>query len=377
MNIVNGELITGTIDENSFGAMQSNSILQRIIKDHGNARGREFLDNATKMLLYVIRQNGITMGLDEVYVKGEAYEAIRNILHKANLEALKFITAFYENDTSVLRRAPGRSMRETLELRLRQLLAEARKEAEETAAFFIGDEAHSVIMTKSGARGNILNLGQMSAVVGQQAIRGERINRGYSLRTLPHFKVNDLTPKARGFVESSYRNGLKPEEFFFHAMGGREGLVDTAVRTSTSGYMQRRLVNALQDMVIENDGTVRNSDKNIIQFKFGDDGIDVMHTDHGRAVNLDVLLLKAKALDVSNIRDEIKKESSKKPKTSEKKSTKKLEKEPKKEEVSKDKEVGSDSSEEALQEKFEKETGKNAIWRGNPTKAYLEWKEEQ
>ena len=85
-------------------------------------------------------------------------------------------------------------MRETLELRIRQLLAEARKKAEETAAEFIGDEAHSVIMTKSGARGNILNLGQMSAVVGQQAIRGERINRGYSLRTLPHFKINDLTP---------------------------------------------------------------------------------------------------------------------------------------------------------------------------------------
>ncbi|MEJ2296322.1 MAG: DNA-directed RNA polymerase subunit A', partial [Candidatus Lokiarchaeota archaeon] len=211
--IKNGELITGTIDENSFGAMQSNSILQRIIKDHGNARGRQFLDNATKMLLYVIRQNGMTMGLDEVYVYGKAYEKIHNILEDADEEADKLIKAFYENDTKVLKRAPGRSMRETLELRIRQVLAEARKKAEESAADFIGDEAHSVIMTKSGARGNILNLGQMSAVVGQQAIRGERINRGYSSRTLPHFKINDLTPRSRGFVESSYRNGLKPVEF--------------------------------------------------------------------------------------------------------------------------------------------------------------------
>ncbi|MHA1239944.1 MAG: DNA-directed RNA polymerase subunit A', partial [Promethearchaeota archaeon] len=219
----------GTIDENSFGAMQSNSILQRVIKDHGNARGREFLDNATKMLLYVIRQNGMTMGLDEVYVSGDAYEKIQTILKDANDEAGKLINAYYENDTTILRRAPGRSMRETLELRIRQMLAEARKMAEETAALHIGDEAHSVIMTKSGARGNILNLGQMSAVVGQQAIRGERINRGYASRTLPHFRVGDLTPKARGFVESSYRKGLNPEEFFFHAMGGREGLVDTAM----------------------------------------------------------------------------------------------------------------------------------------------------
>ena len=366
--IKNGELITGTIDENSFGAMQSNSILQRIIKDHGNARGRQFLDNATKMLLYVIRQNGMTIGLDEVYVHGHANEQIQKILQNANDEADKLIEAFYKNDTSVLRRAPGRSMRETLELRIRQVLAEARKQAEETAADFIGDEAHSVIMTKSGARGNILNLGQMSAVVGQQAIRGERINRGYSLRTLPHFKINDLTPKSRGFVESSYRNGLNPEEFFFHAMGGREGLVDTAVRTSTSGYMQRRLVNALQDMVVENDGTVRNSDKNIIQFSYGDDGIDPMHTDHSDAVNLDVLLLKAKALDVSQIKDELKTTPVKdvKPPKPEKKQEKPAKKESKEE-----------LDEEELMKLFEEETGKNAIWRGKETKGYLEWKEEK
>jgi DNA-directed RNA polymerase subunit A' len=372
--IKNGELITGTIDENSFGAMQSNSILQRIIKDHGNARGRQFLDNATKMLLYVIRQNGMTMGLDEVYVYGKAYEKIHNILEDADEEADKLIKAFYENDTKVLKRAPGRSMRETLELRIRQVLAEARKKAEESAADFIGDEAHSVIMTKSGARGNILNLGQMSAVVGQQAIRGERINRGYSSRTLPHFKINDLTPRSRGFVESSYRNGLKPVEFFFHAMGGREGLVDTAVRTSTSGYMQRRLVNALQDMVIENDGTVRNSDKNIIQFSYGDDGIDPMHTDHSDAVNLDVLLLKAKSLDIDEARKEIEKHPLKK---ALKKEEKKRKKEKKTVKSAKKEEKVTELSEEDLMKLFEEETGKNAIWRGKITKGFLEWKEER
>jgi len=372
--IKNGRLITGTIDENSFGAMQSNSILQRIIKDHGNALGRQFLDSATKMLLYVIRQNGITMGLDEVYVHGHAYEAIQKILAEANEESEKLIKAFYENDTKVLKRAPGRSMRETLELRIRQVLAEARNKGNETAAEFIGDEAHSVIMTKSGARGNILNLGQMSALVGQQAIRGERINRGYSMRTLPHFKVNDLTPKSRGFVSSSYRNGLKPVEFFFHAMGGREGLVDTAVRTSTSGYMQRRLVNALQDMVVENDGTVRNSDKNIIQFRFGDDGIDAMHTDHGAAVNLDVLLLKAKALDVEEVRKEIKKGSTKK--ISAPKVKKASKKEPEKS-VEKSPQKNKPDDNESLMLEFEEETGKKAIWRGKETKAYLDWKEQR
>lgn len=390
--IKNGRLITGTIDENSFGAMQSNSILQRIIKDHGNARGRLFLDNATKMLLFVIRQNGMTMGLDEVYIKGESYERIRDVLNKANDDATELIDAYYviENQDQheaatvkqakkKLQRAPGRTMIETLELKIRQLLSEARKEAEQLAAEFIGDEAHSVIMTKSGARGNILNLGQMSAVVGQQAIRGERINRGYSRRTLPHFKIEDLSPKARGFVSSSYRNGLNPTEFFFHAMGGREGLVDTAVRTSTSGYMQRRLVNALQDMVIENDDTVRNSDKNIIQFKFGDDSINPQQTDHGQAVNLEVLLLKAKALDVEEIKEELKKQPKKSKDAPEKEVVKKKKTmtEKAKAKMETEKATAEEETDDALMELFEKETGKNAVWRGKKTQNYLDWMEER
>ena len=411
VSIKNGKLLTGTLDENTLGAIQPNSILQRIIKDHGNARGRIFLDNSTKMLLAVIRKNGLTMGLDEVFVRGEAEKEIKKILKDANDRSKELIQAFYDDNKEILKRAPGRTMKETLELRIRSELSNARKEAEEVAAEYIGDDAHSVIMTKSGARGNILNLGQMSAVVGQQAIRGERINRGYSSRTLPHFKKEDLTPKARGFVAASYRNGLRPAEFFFHAMGGREGLVDTAVRTSQSGYMQRRLVNALQDMVIENDGTVRNSDKNIIQFKFGDDGINPMNSDHGKAVNLDVLLLKAKALDEEKIKEaaeqykekqaqkekeqkkvkkpekpkkkakpEKKKEEPKKKKPEKKKEEPKKKKPEKKEEKKSaeepEKEAKEAPDEEALRAEFEEETGKNAVWRGRVTKQYKEWREE-
>jgi DNA-directed RNA polymerase subunit A' len=236
-------------------------------------------------------------------------------------------------------------------------------------------------MTKSGARGNILNLGQMSAVVGQQAIRGERINRGYSSRTLPHFKVNDLTPRARGFVEQSYRNGLDPTGFFFHAMGGREGLVDTAVRTSTSGYMQRRLVNALQDMVVENDGTVRNSTNSIIQFKYGDDSIDPQATDHGDAVNLDVLMYQAKSLDPEEIKEKMKEEEAREAEKAEPKEPKRVEKEKvkekKAEETPEEEQKDEIPDEEELREIFEEETGKNAVWRGRVTKQYKEWKEEE
>jgi DNA-directed RNA polymerase subunit A' len=208
------------------------------------------------------------------------------------------------------------TLMETLEVRLTSILAEARNKAGDIAADYLGDQTHSVIMTKSGARGNPLNLAQMAACVGQQSVRGSRIHRGYIDRTLPHFREADLSPVARGFVNSSYRHGLNPIEFFFHAMGGREGLVDTAVRTSTSGYMQRRLVNALQDLTVENDLTVRTNSGYIVQFKYGDDGIDPAKSDHGTAVNLDIMLLKAKALEDANLPEiEDEKPKSKKDKT--------------------------------------------------------------
>ena len=129
-------------------------------------------------------------------------------------------------------------------------------------------------MARSGARGSMLNLSQMSGSIGQQAVRGERIQRGYQGRTLPHFKQKDLGAAAKGFVKSCYKSGLTPTEYFFHSMGGREGLVDTAVRTSRSGYMQRRLINALEDLKVLPDRTVRNTSGIIVQFKYGEDGID-------------------------------------------------------------------------------------------------------
>ncbi|MFW6304978.1 MAG: DNA-directed RNA polymerase subunit A', partial [Candidatus Saliniplasma sp.] len=122
---------------------------------------------------------------------------------------------------------------------------------------------------------------------GQQAVRGERPKRGYDQRTLVHFKKGELGAGSRGFVKSSYKDGLNPLEYFFHSMGGREGLVDTAVRTSRSGYMQRRLINALEDLMVSRDGTVRNTASTIIQFKYGEDGVDPQRSKRGDAVDMD------------------------------------------------------------------------------------------
>jgi DNA-directed RNA polymerase subunit A' len=189
-----------------------------------------------------------------------------------------------------LERLPGQSLVESFELYVMNELAEARKKAGETAESDLEIENSGIIMTRSGARGSTLNIGQMTACLGQQSVRGKRIIRGYLDRALPHFKKGDPSAKARGFVYSSYRDGLDPIEFFFHAMGGREGLVDTAVRTQQSGYMQRRLINALEHLRVEYDSTVRNSMGEIIQFKYGEDGVDPAKSDHGKAVNVKRLI---------------------------------------------------------------------------------------
>jgi DNA-directed RNA polymerase subunit A' len=137
----------------------------------------------------------------------------------------------------------------------------------------------------------MLNLSQMAGCIGQQAVRGERLSRGYWKRTLPHFQKGDLGAQAKGFVINSYKSGLSPTEFFFHSMGGREGLVDTAVRTSRSGYMQRRLINALEDLKLKSDGTVRNTADSVIQFKYGDDGVDPCRSVQGEAIDIDDILV--------------------------------------------------------------------------------------
>ena len=205
---------------------------------------------------------------------------------------------------------PGRSLRDTLEVNIMSTLAGARDQAGNIAGNYLGMSNPAVIMAKTGARGSMLNLSQMAGCVGQQAVRGERIARGYWDRTLPHFHKGDLGAYARGFCSDSYKSGLNPTEFFFHAMGGREGLVDTAVRTSRSGYMQRRLISALEDLKLTSDGTVRNTVGTIVQFRYGEDGIDPSRAVRGKAIDLNDLLAEVLGDDADKLLNVDQKENS-------------------------------------------------------------------
>ncbi len=285
--IKNGQLICGVIDRKAVGAEQSESLLHRIIKDYGTAAGREFINKVTRLLKLFITMRGFSYSYDELVLSPQAETKIKRIMERVEKRIEELIKSYRDG---TLPRLPGQTLEDSFEIYVMNELAKARDESGKIADEDFDLENSGIVMTRTGARGSSLNIGQMSACVGQQAVRGKRIMRGYLGRTLPHFKFGDPSPKARGFVYSSYQRGLDAIEFFFHAMGGREGLVDTAVRTQQSGYMQRRLINALEHLRLEYDGTVRNSTGDIIQFKYGEDGVDPAKSDHGKAVNVSRLV---------------------------------------------------------------------------------------
>jgi len=285
--IRHGRLITGTIDEKAIGAFKGR-ILDKMARDYGSDMARNFLDAATKMAVGAITLRGFTTGIDDEDIPTDAKAQIEEVLRLAMGKVNSYVDAYRNGE---LEQMPGRSMEETLEVYIMKELGKARDQAGQIAGRHLGMENSAVIMAKCGARGSMLNLSQMAGCIGQQAVRGERLSRGYWNRTLPHFKKGDLGAEARGFVRSSYKSGLSPTEFFFHSMGGREGLVDTAVRTSRSGYMQRRLINALEDLKVMQDGSVRNTAGTIIQFKYGEDGTDPARSVQGDPVDIDDVIL--------------------------------------------------------------------------------------
>jgi DNA-directed RNA polymerase subunit A' len=286
VKIRKGQIITGTIDEKGVGAFKGR-ILDKIARDYGPDRAREFLDDATKLAIGALRIRGFTTGIDDEDIPKEEQKQIAEVLRKAAKKVEELVVAYKEG---MLDQIPGRSLEETLEVNALEVLGKARNTAGEIAGKHLGLENSAVIMARSGARGSMLNLSQMAGCIGQQAVRGERLSRGYWNRTLPHFNVGDLGADAKGFVKSCYKSGLRPTEYFFHSMGGREGLVDTAVRTSRSGYMQRRLINALEDLKVKEDRTVRNTADTIIQFKFGEDNVDPSRSIQGDPVDMDDVL---------------------------------------------------------------------------------------
>ncbi len=290
-----GELVSGVIDEMAIGSFKGR-IIDRIFRQYGEEEAKRFIKDVSRLAINYILQAGFSFGISDEDIPREGKEQIREeAVHEAEKKVDELIRAYEAEELEAL---PGRALEETLELLIMQELGRARDDAGDIAEKYLGIENAGVLMAKSGARGSILNLTQMAACVGQQSVRGERIKRGYQGRTLPHFKPDDRSANAHGFVRSSFKDGLSPTEYFFHAVGGREALVDTAVRTSQSGYFQRRLINALQDLEVKNDGTVRETRDTIVQLKYGEDSADPSKGDYGKVIDIDEVIREAVGAEV-------------------------------------------------------------------------------
>ena len=253
-------------------------MLQAVYTQKGPEAAKGVINILNKLGLEVVKYNPYTMSFSDLDLSKKAVEKIKEAIEEGEKEVEQVLKAYKEDKIISL---PGKSVKDTAEAKILFALNKLRtpvgqiieKEAKE-------EENNLVLLAKCGMAG-IFNLALMSGFAGQMSLRGERIHLGYTNRTLPHFERGDLGARARGFIRHGFKDGMDPIETFFNAIVGRDNFMDTAMRTPKSCYMQRRLINALQDLKINYDGTVRDAGHKIVQFTYGSDNIDVSKSDGG------------------------------------------------------------------------------------------------
>jgi len=271
IKIKDGEIIKGVIDKTTF-ADEDGELIKELDKLVGRSETFETIKGAFNIGKNYLTSKGITISVEDLSLEKEVIETGEEIIKKAEKKTQEIIESYNDRSLEII---PGKTAEESREIKILQTLNEIRTKIGEVVRKEFPKINPVNQMIASGGGGNILNVTQMASCIGQQAMGSKRIDFGFTERTLSTFRKGDLSPKARGFIKSSFIKGLRPDEFFFQAITGRDSLMDTGLRTPKSGYLYRRLANALQDLRKEYDGTIRDSNNSIIQFRYGDDGLDV------------------------------------------------------------------------------------------------------
>ncbi|QHS72099.1 DNA-directed RNA polymerase II subunit RPB1 [Saccharomyces paradoxus] len=273
MLIIDGQIIFGVVEKKTVGS-SNGGLIHVVTREKGPQVCAKLFGNIQKVVNFWLLHNGFSTGIGDTIADGPTMREITETIAEAKKKVLDVTK---EAQANLLTAKHGMTLRESFEDNVVRFLNEARDKAGRLAEVNLKDLNNVKQMVMAGSKGSFINIAQMSACVGQQSVEGKRIAFGFVDRTLPHFSKDDYSPESKGFVENSYLRGLTPQEFFFHAMGGREGLIDTAVKTAETGYIQRRLVKALEDIMVHYDNTTRNSLGNVIQFIYGEDGMDAAH----------------------------------------------------------------------------------------------------
>jgi len=270
LEIRNGTYIRGQMDKGVLGG-GTKGLLHRTCNDYGNFASAKFIDDLQNVVTEYMKSAAFSVGISDLISNESTNQAIIKIINEKKNDVKNLIDqtqiGVFENNT-------GKTNQEEFETQVNNILNQATSESGKVGLKSLDKNNRFVTMVNAGSKGSDLNISFMISCLGQQNVDGKRIPYGFEHRTLPHFTKYDDSPGARGFVESSYINGLSPQEVFFHAMGGRVGLIDTAVKTSTTGYIQRRLIKGLEDLMVNYDMTVRSNKNKIVQFRYGEDNID-------------------------------------------------------------------------------------------------------
>ena len=268
--IKNGEIIQGRIDSKIMNS-GTRGLIHIVFNDYGYKVCKQVLDDLQNIVTRFLLLTGFSVGIGDLVANKETDDQINKIIVNTKKQVSKLNThvhkQIFENTVSENKEAE-------FEKKVNNLLNKAISEAGKVGLKSLSFDNRMTNMVSAGSKGKIINIAQMIACLGQQNVDGKRIPSSYNERTLPNFSKYDISPESKGFVESSFIQGLKPHEFYFHAMGGREGLIDTAVKTSETGYIQRKLIKAMEDLKVYYDLSVRNAYGNIIQFIYGEDGMD-------------------------------------------------------------------------------------------------------
>jgi DNA-directed RNA polymerase III subunit RPC1 len=294
----NSEVMCGRMDKTTVGSGKKASIFYIILRDFGPDEAVIAMNRLAKISARYLTNQGFSIGISDVYPSVKLQDKKMALVTQAYQECDQLIQIFKEGK---LEKATGCNMEETLENAISGILSRVRQQAGQYCINTLSKWNAPLVMAKSGSKGSDINVAQMVAVVGQQIIGGQRVPDGFQDRSLPHFPKNARQPPSKGFVRNSFFSGLTPTEFLFHAISGREGLVDTAVKTAETGYMSRRLMKSLEDLSVQYDNTVRNSSSTIVQFQFGADKLDPVDME-GNAVpvHFDRTWTHAEALTYNN-----------------------------------------------------------------------------
>jgi len=284
--VKNGVLEQGVLDS-KFMKGSGLSLTTNIYHTYGGDVTKDFLDNNQRILMRWLIHNGFTIHVGDCMTKPDVLSQIQEIMRetvkKTNTVIKQAHHGTYQPNLS------DEFIRKSLDVEIQKIMMnDGYKKCMEINKKSLDEKNNFSISINSGAKGKANNITAIMVMLGQQDIYGERIPYGFDKRTLPIFPKDDFGVETRGFILSSFISGSKPHEFFFHQMNGRTGRIDTSIKTAESGYLQRRLIKAMEDVQVTYDGTVRNAANKIIQFNYGDDGIDPMRLETQKLVIMEM-----------------------------------------------------------------------------------------